>query len=371
MVNAHKRIRLGMVGGGKDAFIGAVHRIAARIDDRYELVAGALSSTPEKSLSSGALLGLAEDRIYTDFNEMARAEAARPDGIEAVAIVTPNHLHFAACKAFLAQGIHIICDKPVTSTLDDALELETLIKTSGCHFLLTHNYTGYPMIREARRRVAAGDLGRIRVINIEYIQEWLAAGNEGKQAEWRIDPSRAGAGGAIGDIGTHAYNLACYVTGLKAEMLSADLHSFGDGRVLDDNAHILFRFENGAKGMLWVSQVAIGYENGVKLRVIGEKASLEFFQEDPNKMWFTPLGGPKQLLTRGGAGFSGEIRIPAGHPEGFLEAFATLYCDFADVLQNRDATPKSIPGIEDGLSGLNFIRAAVESSKTDGAWVTM
>lgn len=371
MANKNSRIRLGMVGGGKDAFIGAVHRIAARIDDRYELVAGALSSTPEKSLSSGRMLGFAKDRIYTDFAKMARAEAGRPDGIEAVAIVTPNHLHFAACKAFLAQGIHVICDKPVTSTLEDALELEALVNSSGCHFLLTHNYTGYPMIREARRMVAAGDLGRIRVINMEYIQEWLAAGSEGKQAEWRMDPSRAGAGGAIGDIGTHAYNLACFVTGLKAESLSADLHSFGDGRVLDDNAHIMFRFQNGAKAMLWVSQIAIGNENGVKLRLIGEKASLEFFQEDPNKLWFTPLGGPKQLLTRGGAGFAGEVRIPAGHPEGFLEAFATLYSDFADVLGNRNAVTISVPGIDDGLNGLKFIHAAVKSSQANGTWVTI
>jgi len=360
-----------MVGGGKDAFIGAVHRIAARIDDRYELVAGALSATAEKSQLSGRALGLTEDRIYTDFAEMARAEAARPDGIEAVAIVTPNHLHFAACKAFLAAGIHVICDKPVTSTLEDAIALEALVKSSGCHFLLTHNYTGYPLIREARRMVAAGDLGKIRVINMEYIQDWLAAGSEGKQAEWRMDPTRAGAGGAIGDIGTHAYNLACFVTGLEAEALSADLHSFGADRVLDDNAHIMFRFQNGAKGMLWVSQVAIGNENGVKLRIIGEKASLEFFQEDPNKMWFTPLGGPKQLLTRGGAGVLGAVRVPAGHPEGFLEAFATLYSDFADVLQNRNPQGIALPGIDDGVNGLKFVQAAVRSSSEDGAWMAM
>lgn len=364
----HKKIRLGMVGGGKDAFIGAVHRIAARMDDRYELVAGALSSTPEKSLLSGRALGLEADRIYADFEDMARAEAARPDGIEAVAIVTPNHLHFAACKAFLAHGIHVICDKPVTSTMEDAAALEAVIKSSGCHFLLTHNYTGYPMVREARRMVAAGDLGRIRIINMEYIQGWLAAGNEGKQAEWRIDPARAGAGGSIGDIGTHAYNLACFVTGLKAETLSADLHSFGAGRVLDDNAHIMFRFAGGAKGLLWVSQVAIGAENGLKLRIIGEKASLEFYQEEPDKLWFTPLGGPKQLLTRGGAGYAGEVRTPAGHPEGFLEAFATLYSDFADILQNREGGGAPLPGIEDGVSGLRFIRAAVGSSKNNGAW---
>lgn len=371
MTTEKARIRLGMVGGGKDAFIGAVHRIAARIDDKYELLAGALASTPDKSLSSGRMLGLSEDRIYPDFETMAVAESARSDGIEVVTIVTPNHLHFAACKAFLAQGIHVICDKPVTSTLEDAIELEELIKHSGCQFLLTHNYTGYPMIREAQRMVADGDLGSIRIINMEYIQEWLAAPNEGKQAKWRMDPAMAGAGGCIGDIGTHAYNLACFVTGLKAEALSADLHSFGEGRVLDDNAHIMFRFQDGAKGMLWASQVAIGSENGVKLRIIGEKASLEFFQEDPNKLWFTPLGAPKQLLTRGGAGYVGETRIPAGHPEGFLEAFATLYNEFADVIRCSKSKNNLAPGIEDGVNGLKFIAAAARSSAADGHWETI
>jgi len=224
------------------------------------------------------------------------------------------------------------------------------------------------MIREARRMVAAGDLGHIRIINMEYVQEWLAAPNESKQAEWRMDPDQAGAGGCIGDIGTHAYNLACFVTGLKAEALSADLHSFGEGRILDDNAHIMFRFQEGIKGMLWASQVAIGNENGVKLRIIGEKASLEFFQEDPNKLWFTPLGAPKQLLTRGGQGFAGEARIPAGHPEGFLEAFATLYSNFADVIRGTHANNIPIPGIDDGINGLKFIAAAVKSSAAGGHW---
>jgi len=357
-----------MVGGGRDAFIGAVHRIATRIDDRYELVAGALSSTPEKSLASGRDLGLAEDRIYPDFETMARAEAARADGIEVVAIVTPNNLHFAACKAFLAQGIHVICDKPVTATLAQAQELETLIHASRCKFLLTHNYTGYPMIRMARAMVAAGDLGPVRVINMEYIQGWLAAGSEGKQAQWRVDPARAGAGGCIGDIGTHAYNLACFVTGLTAEGLSADLQSYGPGRVLDDNAHILLRFAGGVRAMLWASQIAAGYENALKLRVIGEKASLEFSQEDPNKLWFAPLGAPRQMLTRGGPGFVGEVRLPAGHPEGFLEAFATLYADFADVIQTGAVADPALPGIIDGIEGLKFIRAAVASSTENGSW---
>lgn len=365
------RIRLGMVGGGNDAFIGAVHRIAARIDDRYEFIAGALSSTPEKSLASGRALGLAEDRIYPDFDAMAKAESDRSDGIEAVVIVTPNNMHFAPCKAFLAQGIHVICDKPVTSTLEDALALKGLIKASGCQFLLTHNYTGYPMIREARRMVAAGDLGRIHIINMEYIQGWLAAGDEGKQAEWRLDPARSGAGGCIGDIGTHAYNLATFVTGLEAKELSADLHSFGDGRVLDDNAHIMFRFQDGVKGMLWASQVSIGFENGVKLRIIGDQGSLEFFQEDPNKLWFTPLDGPKQLLTRGGPNSTLVPRVPAGHPEGFLEAFATLYADFADVLQADGKQETIVPGINDGIAGLRFIMAAVKSSSENGRWVSL
>lgn len=371
MTARKNRIRLGMVGGGQDAFIGQVHRIAARLDDRYELVAGVLSSTFERSRVSGSAIGLHEDRIYRDYAEMARIEATRPDGIEAVAIVTPNHLHFDACKTFLEQEIHVICDKPVTTTLDEAKELERLIAESGCHFLLTHNYTGYPMIREARRLVAEGALGAIRLVNVEYIQEWLAAGNEGKQAEWRLDPVRAGAGGCIGDIGTHAFHLGCYVSGLTPTGLSADLHSFGKDRILDDNAHIKLRFAGGARGMIWASQVAIGYENGVKLRIIGEKGGLEFFQEDPNKLWFNELGGVKTLLTRGGARFGGQARIPAGHPEGFLEAFATLYAEFADIIRGDDSSETALPGISDGISGLNFIHSAVRSSQDDGAWVDL
>jgi predicted dehydrogenase len=366
---ANEKIRLGMVGGGKDAFIGNVHRIASRIDDKYDLVAGVLSSTYQRSLDSGLAVGISEDRIYRGFSEMAQAEATRADGIEAVAIVTPNHLHFAACKAFLENGIHVICDKPVTTTLSEAFELEKIISESGCHFLLTHNYSAYPMIREARRLVAEGELGTIRLVNVEYIQDWLAADSVGKQAEWRMDPTRAGAGGCIGDIGTHAYQLGQFVSGLEPEALSADLHSFGEGRVLDDNAHIKLRFKGGARGLIWASQIAIGNENGVKLRIIGDKGGLEFFQEDPNKLWCTKLGEAKTLLTRGGAGFMGSVRIPAGHPEGFLEGFATLYDDFAQVILGRAASENALPGISDGIAGLRFIEAAVQSSQDEGRWV--
>ena len=362
------RIRLGMVGGGAGSFIGPVHRIASRIDDRFELVAGALASNEEGALVSGRAIGLAEDRIYADFRHMAAEEAKRSDGIEAVVIATPNHLHMEPCRHFLEKGIHVICDKPVTSTLEDALELEKIIATSGCKFLLTHNYSGYPMVREARRLVQSGALGDIRLINMEYIQAWLAGEVCNKQAEWRLDPERSGRGGCVADIGTHAYHLGCYVTGSRAGELSADLHTFGEGRQLDDNAHIKLRFENGAKGLLWASQVAIGYENGIRLRVVGDKAGLEFFQEDPNKLWFTRVGEAKQMLTTGGPGFEGTIRVPAGHPEGFFEAFANLYDGFADILQGKKDDPAGLPGIESGIEGLKFITAAVNSSQANGAW---
>jgi predicted dehydrogenase len=368
MAYSNKRIRIGMVGGGQDAFIGQVHRIASRIDDRYTLSAGALSSTAERSLTSGRAVGLPDDRIYDNYHEMAHAEAARTDGIEVVTVVTPNHLHFDVCKTFLERGIHVICDKPVAMSHTEAEALEKIIATSGCHFLLTHNYSAYPMVREARRLVMEGQLGRVRLVNVEYIQDWLAVDNKGKQAAWRLDPALAGAGGCIGDIGTHAYQLGCFVSGLQPKMLSAELHSFGTDRVLDDNAHIKLRYEGGARGLIWASQIAVGYENGVKLRVIGDEGSVEFFQEDPNKLWFTQLGQATKLLTRGGPGFNGDQRLPAGHPEGFLEAFATLYSDFADILQSDVGMTSVLPGITEGLAGMRFIEAAVQSSSEDGAW---
>ncbi|MEO1733427.1 MAG: Gfo/Idh/MocA family oxidoreductase, partial [Pseudomonadota bacterium] len=292
------RIRLGMVGGGIDAFIGGVHRIAARIDDHYTLVAGALSSTPEKSRASGEALGL--ERIYDDFRQMAIREARLKSGIEAVSIVTPNHMHYAVAREFLKRGIHVICDKPMTSTMADAKKLAKVAAESDALFILTHNYTGYPMVRQAREMIARGELGKIRVVQVEYPQDWLTVQQDFKQAEWRTDPARSGAGGSTGDIGTHAYNLACFVTGLQAESLAADVQSFVPGRQVDDNAHVLLRFEGGARGMLWCSQVAPGNENNLRLRVYGETGGIEWAQEDPNYLWHTPFGEPKRLITRNG-----------------------------------------------------------------------
>ncbi|MCB8836463.1 Gfo/Idh/MocA family protein [Aurantimonas sp. VKM B-3413] len=377
------RIRLGMVGGGEGAFIGAVHRMASRLDDRFELVAGALSSTPEKAKRSAAAIGLDPARSYGSYEEMASAEKGREDGIEAVAIVTPNHMHFPVAKTFLEAGFHVICDKPMTTTLAESRDLAGIARSSGKVFVLTHNYTGYPMIRQARAMVAAGDLGKIRVVVAEYAQDWLAERAEdagSKQAGWRVDPAKAGAGGAIGDIGTHAHNLACFVTGLKVERLSADLSSFVSGRKLDDNASMLLRFAGGAKGMLWASQVAVGNENGLTLRIYGDKGGLEWCQEEPNRLWFTPLGEPKRLLTRNGAGAgpaaTAVSRIPAGHPEGYLEGFATIYAEAAELIRAADegrAPPEGLclPTIEDGIDGLAFIEACVKSSREDGAWVAL
>jgi predicted dehydrogenase len=377
------RIRLGMVGGGRDAFIGAVHRIAARIDDQYELVAGALSSTPDKSIASALDLGIDLSRAYPDFETMAASEAARRDGIEAVAIVTPNHMHFPAAAAFLRRGIHVICDKPLTATLADAKALKQLAAESTSLFVLTHNYSGYPMMRQARAMVHAGELGDIRVVQAEYPQDWLASNLEAsgqKQAAWRTDPKQSGAGGAIGDIGTHAFHLAGFVTGLELDSLSADLHNFVDGRLLDDNCHVLLRYKGGAKGMLWASQIAPGHENGLKVRVYGTKGSLEWVQADPNYLWHAPLGEPRRLITRGGAGAGPSAarvtRIPSGHPEGYLEGFATIYAEAAQAIIARrsgTATPADVlyPTIDDGVIGVAFIDACVRSSRADGKWTAL
>ncbi|MGR3370482.1 MAG: Gfo/Idh/MocA family protein [Sagittula sp.] len=376
------RIRLGMVGGGNDAFIGGVHRIASRIDGHFDLVAGALSSTPEKAKASGEALGLDPARSYGSFEEMAEAEAGREDGIEAVAIVTPNHVHYPAAKAFLDRGIHVICDKPLTATFEDAEAMAQAVSASKSLFVLTHNYTGYPMIRQAQDMVASGVLGTIRIVQVEYPQDWLtgAAEAEGvKQAEWRTDPERSGAGGAIGDIGTHAYNLASFVTGLKGAELAADLQSFGAGRKLDDNAHILLRYEGGARGMLWCSQVAPGNENGLRLRVYGDKGGLEWAQEDPNYLHYSPFGEPTRRITRNGAGATeastSVSRIPGGHPEGYLEGFANIYTEAAEAIravqggQSRDAVMGKLPGIAAGLEGMAFIRACVASAQDNAGWV--
>jgi predicted dehydrogenase len=376
-------IRLGMVGGGNDAFIGGVHRIAARIDGQFQLVAGALSSTPEKAQASGRALGLDPERIYDDFRTMAERESARPDGIEAVSIVTPNHVHFAAACEFLKRGIHVICDKPLTSTLEDAHKLAEVAASSDALFILTHNYTGYPMIRQAREMITTGELGELRVVQAEYPQDWLTEAQEdqgNQQAQWRTDPARSGTGGCIGDIGTHAFNLLGFVTGLQVDTLAADLQSFVAGRQLDDNAHVMLRFVGGARGMLWSSQVAPGSENGLRLRIYGAKGGLEWAQEDPNYLWYTPLGEGKRLITRNGAG-SGPAaarvsRIPAGHPEGYLEGFATIYAEAARAIQARRsglAVPDDViyPTIADGVQGVVFIEACVHSSRENSAWVSL
>jgi predicted dehydrogenase len=371
---AQRRLRLGMVGGGRGAFIGAVHRIASRIDDRWELVAGALSSDADRARLSGEDLGIAPDRAYSDFREMARAEAAREDGIDAVSIVTPNHMHAEPAIAFLEAGINVICDKPLAATPEQAQRIAEAVRAAKARFILTHNYTGYPLMRQAREMIARGDLGEIRLVQAEYAQDWLtesveATGN--KQATWRTDPTQAGAG-ALGDIGTHAFNLLSFVTGLRPEALLADLQSFGAGRQVDDNAHVILRFQNGARGMLWASQVAPGNENGLRLRIYGTKAGIEWHQENPNVMTFAPLGEAKRILTRGGAGLGGGsnqfTRIPPGHPEGYLEGFATIYSDAADLIAGT-GDGALLPGIEAGLDGMWFIGACQESSQRGNVWV--
>ncbi|GLU28425.1 Gfo/Idh/MocA family oxidoreductase [Brucella sp. NBRC 12950] len=380
---ANPRIRLGMVGGGAGAFIGGVHRMASRLDNRFELLAGALSSSPERAQASGRELGLSEDRIYSSYKDMAIREARLKNGIEAVAIVTPNHVHYDAAKEFLRRGIHVICDKPLTSTLADAKKLKKVADESGALFVLTHNYTGYPMVRQAREMITNGELGDLRVVQVEYAQDWLTEAVEetgAKGAVWRTDPAQSGLGGATGDIGTHAFNLASFVTGLTLESLAADLDSFVSGRRLDDNAHVMLRFTGGAKGMLWCSQVAPGNENALRLRVYGTKGGIEWAQEDPNRLWFTPFGEQKRLITRGGAGVGNAAtrvtRVPGGHPEGYLEAFATIYREAANAIQARrdNTSPDSAiiyPTVDDGVKGVAFIDACVRSSNKNGGWVSL
>src|SRR6266481_2468155 len=359
----NRRLRLGMVGGGPGAFIGAVHRIAARLDDRFELVAAALSSNPERSRAAALDLHIAAERAYGSFAEMAAGEAKRPDRIDAVSIVTPNHLHFAPAKAFLEAGIHVICDKPLTTTVEDALALAEIVRRSGLIFGLTHNYTGYPLVRQAREMIQAGELGGIRVVQVEYAQDWLATPLEQtgqKQAAWRTDPAQSGPAGSLGDIGTHAYNLACFVTGLRCDQVAADVSIFVPGRRLDDNVQMLLRFDGGARGMLWASQVATGNENYLR---------------------FSPYGKPPVTISRAGAGATASAkhasRIPSGHPEGYLEAFAQLYADLAEQIAARNAgrapAPSSllVPSVDDGVAGVRFISAVLESSRQNAAWVNL
>jgi predicted dehydrogenase len=376
-----RRLRLGMVGGGAGSLIGPVHRAAARLDGHYELVAGCLSSTPERAKASAAELGIAPERSYTSFGEMAERERGREDPVDVVAIVTPNHLHYPAARAFLEAKIDVICDKPLTSSLKDAEALAELVERSGRVFVLTHNYTGYPLVRQARQMVADGVLGAIRMIHVEYPQDWLATPLERQgvaQAEWRLDPERAGAGGCSGDIGTHAVNLACFVTGLELREVAAELTAFVAGRRLDDNVNALLRFSEGAKGILWASQIAAGNANNLRLRVYGEQAGLAWSQEEPNHLELAPLGEPPRRIARGAAGASAgaarATRIPDGCPEGFFEAFATIYSDAAELIrakaEGRPPHPAALllPTVHDGVAGVRFVEAVVESSRRNGAW---
>ncbi|PXW23626.1 Gfo/Idh/MocA family protein [Paraburkholderia caballeronis] len=374
-----RRLRLGMVGGGQGAFIGAVHRIAARLDDCFELVAGALSSDPARAQASAEAIGL--ERSYADWREMARVERARDDGIDAVAIVTPNHLHAPIAHAFLDAGIHVICDKPLAVSVEEGEALAKHARVARRVFALTHTYSGYPLVRHARQIVEAGEIGDVRIVQVEYAQDWLATPVErdgaNRQAGWRTDPALAGPAGCLGDIGTHAYQLAAFVSGLAPSAVSADVHTFVAGRRVDDHVHAMLRYPGGARGMLWASQVASGAENALRLRVFGTKAAIAFDQEQPNELWFTPQGGAAQRLTRGrvpGAEALHATRVPAGHPEGYLEAFAQLYRDAALQIRAYDAglepPPESrlLTTVDDGVDGLRFIAAVLASSAADGAW---
>ena len=376
------KLKLGMVGGGQGAFIGSVHRIASRIDDHYELVAGSLASNPEVAHASAKELGIAEDRSYSTFLEMAEKESNLENGIDVVAIVTPNNLHYPIAEAFLKKGIHVICDKPLTHNLEDAEKFFECVKNSKALFALTHNYTGYPMVRQAREMCRNGSIGKLRVIQVEYAQDWLTLPieNEGqKQASWRTDPSKAGMGGSIGDIGSHAFNLADFITGAKLTELCADISNFVEGRKNDDNAHVLLRYENGVKGMLWSSQVAPGNENALKIRIYGDKGGLEWEQENPNCLRVDIFGEAKKIIRRAGnetTDVAGRVtRIPPGHPEGYLEGFANIYSDFAKqihAIKNNQKIEDElllVPSIEDGLKGVKFISAVVESGLGGSKWL--
>ena len=381
-----RKLRFGMIGGGPGAFIGAVHRVAATMDGQAELVAGAFSSHPGRSRAMGAELFLDPARVYRSFTEMARAEARQPAErrLDFVVIVTPNDVHFPAARACLAAGFNVVLDKPATFNLREARRLRALVRRSRKVLVLTHNYTGNVMVKEARALVRRGALGTLRKVVVEYPQGWLSTALERtgqKQAVWRTDPRRSGAAGCLGDIGTHAYHLAGFVTGLSCEAVAADLGRFVTGRRVDDNVNLLLRYAGGARGMLWASQVAPGNDNDLRLRVYGERAGLEWRQEEPNQLRFAPLGEPPRIIRRGSAGADAvaahATRIPAGHPEGYLEAFAQLYTDLAEQItahrEHRAADPASllVPGIAAGVDGMRFIAAALESAQRDAGWVAL
>lgn len=377
------KLRLGMIGGGQGAFIGAVHRIAARIDDEYELVCGAFSSDPEKAKASGILLGLPADRSYTSYKELIAKEKQLPENerVQVISIVTPNHVHFEPTKLALENGFHVILDKPMTFSLAEARELEKVVKASGKRFCLTHTYTGYPMVKEAKQLVKEGKLGAIRKVYVEYPQGWLSTfleGSDQKQAAWRTDPGKSGIAGAMGDIGTHAFNLAEYISGLQVTKVCADINIVVEGRKLDDDGAVLLKFNNGSSGVLTASQIAAGDENNIKIRVYGEKGGLEWQQDIANTLLVKWLDKPAEIYRTGGGYVSSfashNTRTPAGHPEGYLEAFANLYRNFALSIKadmaGKPADKESLdyPSIEEGVRGMAFVENVIASGKSDKKW---
>ena len=378
-----KRLRLGMIGGGPGSFIGAIHRIAARMDNYYDLVGGAFSSSAAKSLETGKELGLAESRIYPSYQELILAEKQKPENerIQVIAIVTPNHLHFEPAKMALENGFHVVLDKPMSLSLAEALALKKIQEKTGNLLCLTHTYTGYPMVKEAKQQIAAGKLGKIRKVYVEYPQGWLSTAVESKQADWRTDPSKSGIAGAMGDIGTHAFNLAEYVSGLSVQKLCADINIVIANRKLDDDGAVLLKFDNGASGVLIATQVAAGEENNIKIRIYGEKGGLEWQQVDANTLTIKWLDEPAQTLRTGGGYLSSfaqhNTRTPSGHPEGYLEAFANIYKNFAEhivAIQNREEPKKEsldYPGITEGVRGMAFIETVIASGKSTQKWLEL
>ncbi len=381
-----RKIRMGMVGGGRGAFIGAVHRMAAALDGQIDLVCGAFSSTPEKSRASGADLYLSPDRVYGSYAEMIEREKQLPEDVrmDFVSIVTPNHVHFGPAKMALENGFHVVCDKPLAFNMEQALELEQLVKETGLIFALTHNYTGYPMVKQAQHMIKNGEIGTVRKVVVEYPQGWLSTkveDSEQKQAAWRTDPKRSGAAGAMGDIGTHAENLAEYITGLRITELCADLTTFVDGRLLDDDGNVLLHFDNGAKGILHASQISAGEENDLNIRIYGTKAGLQWHQMEPNTLVVKWLDKPVEIRRTGVGDLypatQAAARIPAGHPEGYLEAFANIYNNFAKCVQARLAGEKpdplhlDFPTVSDGVRGMKFIEKLIESNQNNQKWTSM
>ena len=381
-----RKIRMGMIGGGRGAFIGNVHRMAAALDGQIELVCGAFSSNAEKSKLSGEDFFLNPNRVYGSYSEMIEKEKELSEGerMDFVSIVTPNHVHFGPAKMALENGFHVVCDKPLSFNLEEAETLKNLVNDSGLIFALTHNYTGFPMVKQAKQMIKHNELGKIRKVVVEYPQGWLSTKVEAtdqKQAAWRTDPTKSGIAGAMGDIGTHAENLAEYITGLKISSICADISTLVTGRQLDDDGSVLLRFDNGARGILFASQICAGEENALSIRVYGEKGGLEWHQMEPNSLEVKWLDQPKQIYRTGVGDLypqaQAHARIPAGHPEGYLEAFANIYRNFAMCVRARiegkevDAIYDDYPTVEDGVRGMNFIYKVIESGRSESKWISL